>query len=402
MIGKPSLPSPGVSDAIAESAELLEAVGKYADGQVAPQASRIDAEGSFPRDIFDAGIPLGLTALRVPRRYEGLEADLGTILMVLERIGRASAACAGIFATYGEVVQVLLHGSEPVREEYLPKIASGELVPCFALAEPGAGSDAGAISTTCRRDGRGYVLNGRKTYVSNGSVGGIYVVVATSSAKGGQPRPSAFVVPRDAPGLEVGQDENLSGLRGCPVTEVTLDEVRVPASALLGGEGEAGKIINLTLDEARLTAAAISLGIARAATEAAIVHAGDRHQFGKAIISFQGVGFKLAAATTELAAGWALTDRATTAFAAGDRDAPLLAAMAKVFTTDVAMRAATDAVQVFGGVGLSRDLPIERYMRDAKVFQIVDGTNEIQMAMIVSKLRRDGFPECAGSLGGTQ
>jgi alkylation response protein AidB-like acyl-CoA dehydrogenase len=374
-----------------ESNLLLESVDRFVSEEVAPRAAAIDESDAFPREAFDAGARIGLTALWVPPEYGGLGVDLATILRILERIGRASAAVAAIFATYGDVIQALKSGSEDVQARFLPRIASGELIPCFALSEPEAGSDAGSITSSFRLEGDTYVLNGRKQYASNGSVAGIFALMVVEQGKGPETMSVFAATPEDA-GLLIGRDENLSGLRGNPTTELILDDLKLPREMLLGAEGDGFAIAKLSLSEARLTAAAIACGVARAALEMATEYAGQRIQFGVPIIKHQGVGFKLADAATDLAAGWLLIERATELLERDDREAAVFASMAKVFCTDAAMRITTDAVQVFGGAGLSRDLPLDRLMRDAKVWQIVDGTNEIQRLVIARYLERHGLP----------
>ena len=373
---------------------LFESLDRLLHDVVAPRLAEMDVTARFPHEVYRAMADLGLFALWIPERFGGLEGDLRTILLAVERIARVSPACALMLANCGDGAgPIVQSGSETVRRTYLPGIASGDVIPCFALTEPAAGSDAGAITTTAVRDGDGYRIEGRKVFCTNGSVGGVYVVFAKTDPEAGSRGITAFAVPRDAEGLSIGRDEDLIGLRGSPASEVVLEGVRVPEENRLGEEGQGFRVAMATLDEARLNAAAASLGIAGAAVEHAVAYARERVQFGVPVIQHQGLSFLLAEMTTELAAGWALFERALRLLEhERGGEAGTYAAMAKLFCTDLGMRAAVDAVQVFGGYGLSREFPVERLMRDAKAFQIFDGTNQIQKLIIGRHLDRFGVP----------
>ena len=378
--------------------QILDRVDRLVRERVAPRATEIDADDAFPQDLWDAAAAAGLFGLGIPEDYGGLGRDLVTPLLISERIARASAAFALIFNnTTDSVVPIVMAGSERIKDDYLPSLARGELVPCISISEPQGGSDVAAITTRARRDGDDYVIDGRKMWCSNGSVGGVFTVFARTDTEtdpdAGHRGLSAFVVARDAAGFSVGPSERLIGLRGSPVNELVLDGVRVPADARLGDEGEGFRIAMLTLDESRLHCAAVALGVATAAVEHALDYARERVQFGKPIIEHQGLQFLLAELATELAAARALWEQTTTRFLRDhDRTASTQAAMTKLLCSDLCMRITTEAVQIFGAAGLSAAGPVERLMRDAKAFQIYDGTSQIQKSVIGRQLQKSGLP----------
>jgi alkylation response protein AidB-like acyl-CoA dehydrogenase len=370
---------------------MLDTVARFAEREIAARAAEIDETDEFPRDLYARMGEMGLFGIWVPEEYGGVGADLKTSLLIAERIARVSGAMSLIFANCSDGVGPLLAASEQTRVRWLPGIAAGELIPCFALSEPDAGSDAAGLKTRAVRHGDEWLINGNKIFCTNGSVGDIFTVFART---GDGPRTiSAFAVPRDTPGLLIGKDEKMLGLRGCPATELRFENLRVPATAIIGEEGSGLRIALGSLDESRLNASAMALGVARGAVEAAVAYANERRQFGKPIIEHQGLAFLLAEVVTELRAGWAILGTAIEAIEAQrSRASSVQAAMAKLFCTDVAMRAVTDAVQVFGGYGLAKDFRVERMMRDAKAFQIFDGTNQIQKLIIGRHLTAAGVP----------
>jgi alkylation response protein AidB-like acyl-CoA dehydrogenase len=374
--------------------QIMASIDRLCRERIAPRAAEIDRTDEFPRDLYDAAAELGVFGLWIPEEHGGIGPDMVTPLMISERIARDSASFALTFSNCGDAVTpIVIAGGEEVKRAYLPRIASGEIIPCFALTEPGAGSDAASIVTSARRDGHDYVISGRKMWITNGSVGDVFVVFAKTDPDAGHRGVSAFVVPRDAPGFTVGRDEPLLGLHGSPTSELIFDEVRVPAHNRLGAEGEGFKVAMATLDEARLNCSAMALGVARAALEIAVDHAKQRVQFGKPIIEHQGLQFLLAEVTAELAAAQALWEKAILILERDKtRETSNWAAMAKLVCTDAAMRATTEAVQVLGASGLARAQPVERMMRDVKAFQIFDGTNQIQKMLIGRHLQRYGVP----------
>jgi alkylation response protein AidB-like acyl-CoA dehydrogenase len=352
---------------------------------IAPRAAEIDAEAHFPRDVYSALADAGLCAIWVPQEYGGIDVDLRTKLEIVDLIAQVSASSALVYANTGDAAApFVLAASEEIKATYLPGIASGQIIPAFGLTEPGAGSDAAAVTTRAVEDGDHFVIDGSKVFITNGSVGGVFTIFArTEPADASHRGLSAFVVSPDAAGFTIDRDEDLVGLRGCPNSAITLSGVRVPRSSMIGGRGEGFRVAMLSLDEARLHAAAMSLGIASGALDVAVRYARERIQFGQPIIEHQGIQFLLADMATSITAGRALLSLAADSVGHGDnRRASLHAAMIKLFATDVGMKVAIDAVQVLGGYGLSRDYPVERMMRDAKAYQIFDGTNQIQRMII--------------------
>jgi alkylation response protein AidB-like acyl-CoA dehydrogenase len=371
---------------IDERALILESVESMADNVVASRAAAIDATTAFPHDIYKAFADLGLFAAFVPAEYGGIEIGLETTMLAVERIAEASAACALLVGNCGDGVGAIIHGGSPEQQaRTLPAVADGTLVPCFCLTEPGAGSDAAALATTARPDGGRFRISGTKLYVTNGSVGGVFTLWARTDAG-----ISAFLVEGQAEGLEVVRDEDLVGLRGLPATHLRFNET--PAE-LLGRDGDGFRLAMVTLDEARLNIAGCALGTARGALLVALDHARVRETFGQPIIRHQGLAFLLADVVTEVAAARALWLQALREVERGlGRRASTTCAMAKNACCAAAMRATTESVQVLGGAGLTRDLPVERMFRDAKTFQILDGTTQIQQLIIARHLEQTGLP----------
>jgi alkylation response protein AidB-like acyl-CoA dehydrogenase len=374
--------------------QILETVDKLARERVLPRAAEIDRSDAFPRDLYKAAGDLGLFGIWIPEEFGGTGPDFATPLLISERLARASASFALIYSNCGDACTPIVHSApRHLKERYLPGIAAGTLIPCFSLSEPGAGSDAGAITTSARRVDDEYVITGRKSWCTNGSVGDVFVVFAKTDREAGNKGVSAFLVPRNTPGFTIGRDEDLLGLRGSPTTQLLFDEARIPADHRLGEEGEGFKIAMVCLDEARLNCAAMALGVAQAALEVAVSYAKERVQFGKPIIQHQGLQFLLADSTARLAAARSLWEQAMTLVETRrDRRASTFAAMAKLVATEAAMQITTDAVQALGGSGLSRDFPVERMMRDVKAFQIFDGTSQIQKMLIGRYLEKVGLP----------
>ncbi len=375
-------------------AQIMASVERLCRERIAPRAAEIDETDEFPRDLYAAAAELGVFGLWIPEAYGGIGPDMVTPLLIAERIARDSASFALSFSNCGDAATpIVIAGSDAVKREYLPRIARGEFIPVFALTEPGAGSDAASIVTRAERDGDDYVINGRKMWITNGSIGDVYVVFAKTDPDAGHRGVSAFVVPRGAPGFTVGRDEKLLGLHGSPTSELIFENVRVPAENRLGAEGEGFKVAMVTLDEARLNCSAMALGVASAALELAVAYAKQREQFGKPIIEHQGLAFLLAEMTAQVAAARALWEKAiATIERERSREASVWAALAKLVSSDAAMRVTTDAVQVFGAIGLTRAQPLERMMRDVKAFQIFDGTNQIQKMLIGRHLEKYGSP----------
>jgi alkylation response protein AidB-like acyl-CoA dehydrogenase len=382
----------------AQRDQILASVERLVRERVAPRAAEIDDLDEFPRDLYGAAAGLGLLGLWVPEEYGGIGPDLVLPLLISERIARVSASFALSFSNCGDATTPIVVGGGPeLKRALLPRIVSGEFIPCFCLTEPGGGSDAAAITTRAERDGDAYVITGRKMWCTNAPIGDVFTVFAKTDPAAGHRGVSAFVVERGAAGLAPGRPEKLLGLHGSPTSEIVFDRVRVPLGNRLGAEGEGFRIAMATLDEARLNCAAMALGTATAALEHAIAYARERVQFGRPIIEHQGLQFLIAEVASELAAARALWKEAIVRLERGkSREASVQAAMAKLVATDAAMRATTEAVQVLGANGLSRTYPVERMMRDVKAFQIFDGTNQIQKMVIGRHCQKAGMPFAEG------
>ncbi len=367
--------------------ELAEAAAAFCAEVIAPTVEQDDEAETFRRPLLTALGEAGLCGIATPEAYGGLGLGYRAYTAVLEEVAAVSASWAVSIAVTG-LPQVILTamGTEAQQAQWLPGLAAGELLGAFALSEPGSGSDAASLTTRAERDGDDYVLTGTKYWITHGGVADLYVVMARTGGPG--PRGiSAFLVPGDAPGLSFGRKERKMGLRSSPTVEVMLDGVRVPASARIGEEGDGFSVAMRALDSGRITIASTAVGVARAALEYAADYACERRQFGKPIIDFQGVGFLLADMACQVEASRLLVGQAAQlkdeGVAYSDK-----AAMAKVVSTDAAMAVTTDAVQVLGGYGYCKDHPVERWMRDAKVLQIVEGTNQVQRLVISRHLRR--------------
>ncbi len=369
----------------------LEMVRRMAQERVAPRAAEIDEKDEYPWDLWALFRDAGLLRLVIPEAYGGLGADHATVCLVVEELAKVSAAAAHIvFTCASNISPVLIGGSEPLKARLLPRYAAEGGLAALAITEPEAGSDVAAIQTTAKRVGDSYVLNGTKAMISNGDNATIYSIFAKTDPAAGRKGISAFAVEGGTPGLTPGRHERKMGMRGSVLTSLTLEDVRVPAGNRLGEEGDGFRICVESLNSARLITAAHALGIAEGALEYARRYAMNRRQFGRPIAEFQGIQFLLADMATQVEAARTLTYEATRRYDRQDPDFVKFSAMAKLFSTDMAMQVTTDAVQVLGGYGYLKDHPVERMMRDAKVEQIWDGTNQIQRLLIGRLLTKDG------------
>jgi alkylation response protein AidB-like acyl-CoA dehydrogenase len=370
-----------------EQQEIRKLVRKFAEDVIAPRAAEIDEKDEFPRDLIRQMGELGLMGLPVPEELGGVGADFVSYISAIEEISYASASVGVILAVHTSVATfpIVYFGSEEQKQKYVPKLAAGEWVGAFALTEPNAGSDAGAIRTRAIRDGDHYVLNGSKVFITNGSAADLFCVFAVTDPKRGNRGITAFLVERDIPGFRIGKVEKKMGLNGTGTCELVFEDARVPVENRLGKENEGFAIAMRLLDGGRIGIAAQGLGIARAAFDAANRYVRQRKQFGQEVFQFQGVQFLLADMATKIEAAKWLVYRAAQLRQAG-RPCAKEAAMAKLFATDTAMQVTTDAVQLFGGYGYIKEYQVERYMRDAKVTQIYEGTNQIQRIVIARHL----------------
>jgi butyryl-CoA dehydrogenase len=362
-----------------------------ADQYIRPIAAELDRSGEYPWSVIKALQDAEMMGMWIPKDYGGKGSGLLNLCIVCEELSRA---CGGIGCTY--VVNalgsfpIILGGTEEQKKKYLPDIAAGKKLIAFALSEKSAGSDAGSLKTRAEREGDYYVISGDKKWTTNGAAAQIFTVFATVNPERGTRGVTGFIVERDTEGFEVGKREDLMGIRCVPVNETHFKDCRLPASQMLGGaEGRGFKHAMMTLDVARPFVAAQGLGIAQGALDLALDYTKKRQQFGQSIASFQGIQFMLADMATQVEAARHLVYAAARAVDAGATDVSKISAMSKVFATDVAMRVATDAVQLFGGYGFCRDYPIEKYMRDAKITQIYEGTNQIQRMVIGRSLIKE-------------
>jgi alkylation response protein AidB-like acyl-CoA dehydrogenase len=356
--------------------------------RVAPRAAEIDAKAEYPWDIRRLFAEHDLLGLPFPEEYGGTGTGTLMLNVAIEEVARACASSALILMIQElGTLPIQLYGSDELKQRFLPRCASGEWSPAFALSEPGAGSDPGGMITHAVRDGDEWVITGTKNWITNLGVADFYVVFAVTDAEAGHSRGiSAFIVEADRPGFSVGKLEHKMGIRGSPTGQPIFDQVRVPEENLIGAENEGFKVAMSTLDRSRLGVAAQAVGIAQGATDYAAAYAQERQQFGKPIAAFQGIQFKLADMESRTAAARELLYRACAKVDAGERDMGKYSSMAKLFASDNAMWVTTEAVQVLGGYGYVNEYPVERMMRDAKITQIYEGTNEIQRLVIARTL----------------
>ncbi len=372
-----------------DQAAVLEAVKEFCDDDLAPRAKETDEAGVWPAENVRKLGELDLMGIPVPEEYGGLGLDFLTWTAVGEELSRA---CTTTGAVYGAhvlcVFPIMTFGTEEQKQRFLVPLAKGEHIGAFGLTEPGAGSDAAAVSTRAQRDGDHYVLNGTKIFISNGGQAQTYVVIASTNPERGVRGLSAFIVEKGTPGFEFGKDEKKMAFPSLPNRELVFTDCRVPKENLLGREGGGFLVAMRTLAVGRIGMAIGAVGVARAALEAAVPYSKQRKQFGQPISSFQAVQFMLCDMATEVDAARLLTWRAAWL---KDQGKPFEkeAAMAKLFASETAMRVTTKAVQVFGGYGYTREFPVERYMREAKLFEIVEGTSEIQRLVIANHVIRE-------------
>jgi alkylation response protein AidB-like acyl-CoA dehydrogenase len=368
-----------------EQRELQALAHEFAERELRPIAAEWDEREDSPPDLLPKAARLGLTSYAVPREYGGGGVDAVTSALIAEELSWGCAGlAAGIQATMFPVRPLLSFGTDEQRHRYLPRLASEDgALAAIAFTEPHAGSDLASIRATARRDGDEWVLSGEKVYVTHGGIADLTVVFAR-----GDEGISAFLLERDDPGVRAGRKERKLGLRASYTGSLVLDEARVPADRLLGEEGQGFLVAMDFFEVSRPQVAAAALGVGRAAFEHATAYAREREAFGRPILDRQGVSFKLADMAMALEAARLLVWRAGGAVDAGE-DAGLLGSYAKAFAADAAMRATTDAVQILGGAGVMRDHPVEKWMRDAKVFQIVEGTSEIQRQIVVTYLKHN-------------
>ncbi|MDN4492085.1 acyl-CoA dehydrogenase [Ureibacillus aquaedulcis] len=369
-----------------EQMMMRDMVRQFAESEITPFIDNME-QGEFPHVILRKMGELGLMGITVPEEYGGAGMDFTSYILAINELSKVSAVVGVILSVHTSVGTnpILYFGTEQQKKKYIPKLASGGYLGAFCLTEPEAGSDAGALKTKAVKQDDHYVLNGSKVFITNGGEADVYIVFASTNPARGSRGISAFIVEKDTPGFIVGKDEEKMGLHGSKTVQLTFENMKVPAENLLGNEDEGFKIAMANLNIGRIGISAQSLGIAQAALEAATNYAKERIQFGKPIAVNQGVGFKLADMATAVEAARLLVYRAANLQSLG-LPCGKEASMAKLFASKTAVNVSTEAIQVFGGYGYTKDYPVERYFRDAKVTEIYEGTSEIQKIVISTRL----------------
>jgi butyryl-CoA dehydrogenase len=377
-------------DLTPEQKLIRDTARAFATQEVLPAAAAIDKQHRFPKELVAKMGELGLMGVAVPESWGGAGMDTVSYALALEEISRACASTGVIMSVLNSLVcdPILRYGTDAQKQRWLPGLASGKTLGCFALSEPEAGSDASAQRTIAVRSGAGFIINGTKNFITNGPVADVVLLFATTEPGKRAHGISAFVVPTNAPGLKIGATDDKLGIRGAPSSQIFFTDCAVDADSMLGKPGEGFKVAMSTLDGGRIGIAAQAVGIARAAFEDATKYALERKTFGQPIAEHQAIQFKLADMCTEIDAARLLVWRAAVKKDSGARYTSE-AAMAKLFASEAANRAAKEAVQIFGGYGYLTDFPVERHFRDAKITEIYEGTSEIQRLVIASALLKD-------------
>ena len=370
-----------------EHRELRASVRALAQDKIAPRAAEIDQSAEFPRDVYDVLVAAGLHAIDIPEEYGGQGGDALAVVLVIEEIARVCMSSALIPSVNKlGTLPLRIAADSDLLSRYLPQVASGEAMFSYCLSERESGSDAAAMKTRAVMDGDEWVLNGQKSWITNAGVSAYYTVLAVTDPDAGVQGISAFVVHADDPGVSFGAPERKLGIHGSPTREILFDHARIPGDRIVGAPGTGFRTAMTTLDHTRITIGAQAIGVAQGALDAAVAYAKEREQFGRPISDFQGIQFMLADMAMKLEAARTLVYTAAAKSERGDADLTFFGAAAKCFASDVAMEVTTDAVQVFGGYGYTKDYPVERFMRDAKITQIYEGTNQIQRIVMARQL----------------
>lgn len=365
---------------------LQNTVKQFAHNEILPKVKEME-QGKFPREILNKMGELGLMGITVPTEYGGAGMDFTSYIITIHEISKVSPVVGVILSVHTSVGTnpILYFGTEEQKKKYIPKLASGQYLGAFCLTESNAGSDAASLKTRARKEKDYYIINGSKMFITNGGEADVYIVFASTSPDKGAKGISSFIVEKNTPGLIIGKEEKKMGLHGSKTVQLTFENMKIPKENLLGKENDGFKIAMYNLDVGRIGIAAQSLGIAEGAFEAATNYAKQRQQFGKPIATMQGVGFKLADMATNIEASKLLVYKAAYLKSAG-LPCSKEASMAKLFASKTAVKTTIDAVQIFGGYGYTKDYPVERLMRDAKVTEIYEGTSEIQKIVISKHL----------------
>ncbi|WP_150246064.1 acyl-CoA dehydrogenase family protein [Nocardiopsis quinghaiensis] len=368
--------------------ELREAVRSVAEGRIAPHAAEVDEKSAFPQEALDALVATDFHAPHIAEEYDGVGADALATCIVIEEVARVCASSSLIPAVNKlGTMPLVLGASEEVKRRYLPEVAGGEAMFSYGLSEREAGSDTASMRSQAVPDGDGWVLNGQKSWITNAGVSKYYTVLAVTDPEGARGRNvSAFVLHADDEGFSLGEPERKLGIKGSPTRELFFDNVRVPGDRIVGAPGEGLKIALRTLDHTRVTIGAQAVGIAQGALDQAVAYVKERKQFGKHIAEFQGIQFMLADMAMKLETARQMVYVAAAKSERGDDDLPFYGAAAKCYASDAAMEITTDAVQLLGGAGYVKDFPLERMMRDAKITQIYEGTNQVQRLVMARQL----------------
>jgi alkylation response protein AidB-like acyl-CoA dehydrogenase len=372
-----------------EYLDFRDTIRQIARERIAPRAAEIDEKAEYPHDLRQLLSEQDILGLPFDTEYGGTGTGTLMLNMAIEEIAKACASTALILMIQElGTLPIKLFGSEDQKQRFLPRCATGEWSPAFALSEPDAGSDPGGMRTTATPDGEEWVIDGTKNWITNLGIADFYVVFAVTDPHAGHSRGiTAFIVEAERPGFSVGKLEHKMGIRGSPTGQPIFEAVRVPSENVVGEVGHGFKVAMATLDRSRLGAGAQALGIAQGATDYAAAYARERRQFGQPINSFQAIQFKLADMETQCAAARELLYQACAKVDRGDADLSKYTSMAKLFCSDIAMKVTVDAVQVLGGYGYVKEYPVERMMRDAKITQIYEGTNEIQRLVVARTMR---------------
>lgn len=373
-----------------EEAAIRRTVRDFAEHEMRPHAREWDEAQAFPRSLYGKLGALGFLGCFVPERYGGSDLKVSEYIGMIEELARVDGAIALSVSAHNSLCSnhLVLFGSEKQKETYLPRLASGEWIGAWGLTEPGAGSDAGGTQTTAVRDGDRWLLNGQKTFITHGSTGQVAVLMAATDKARGKHGISAFAIPLDTPGIRPGKKEDKLGMRASDTSTLLLEDCRLPGEALVGEENEGFLQALRILDGGRIGIAALAVGMARGAYEAALAYAKTRRQFGKPIADFEAIQFYLAEMATAIDAASLLTRRAAAAKDAGE-PVTKVAAMAKYFAGEMCVRVADRALQIHGGYGFIKDYPVEKYFRDVKLCTIGEGTTEIQKLVIARQILRE-------------
>lgn len=373
-----------------EQIMMQKMVRDFAAKEIAPIVDKMDETDQFPTEVIRKMGELGLMGIPIPEKYGGAGMDFTSYMIAVHELSKVSATVGVILSVHTSVGTnpILYFGNEEQKQKYVPKLASGEYLGAFALTEPSAGSDAAALRTRAVKKGDKYILNGSKIFITNAGAADTHIVFASTDPDAGSRGISAFIVEKDTPGFSIGKKEKKMGMNGSNTCEIIFDQAEVPAENLLGSEGEGFKVALSNLEAGRIGIAAQSLGIAEAGLEYSVQYAKDRKQFGKPIGAQQGLAFMLADMATRVEAAKLLTYRAAN-MRSKNQPCGKEASMAKLYASQTAMKVAVDAIQVHGGYGYTKEYPVERLFRDAKVCEIYEGTSEIQKIVLSKHLLKD-------------